>query len=494
MLLRGLLRRAGLIAAGDDGIADREVTGICSDSRTLQTGEIYVALRGLHADGGAFVRQAVARGATFAVCEYPLAGIDTLVVEDARGALARLWDAWYGHPASAMRLIGITGTNGKTSTACMLAHILRTEGHSCGLIGTVECRLNDRVLSVRGGDPLANMTTPDPAELYRLLAEMRDGGATYVVMEVTSHALALSKVVPLRFFRAVFTNLTPEHLDFHGDMESYFVEKRKLFGLCEGAVISTRSPYGERLADGLEMPLWRVDEKTVRDTVCEGTEGVGFTLCSSTGDCVSVKIGVPGEFSAENGALAMMTAVSAGVPAQSAAAALSCFEGVRGRMERVSPPEFCAAVFVDYAHTPDALENLLRTARGFCGEAHRVTVLFGCGGDRDRGKRAQMGRIASALADFTVLTSDNCRTERAEDILRDILKGVDKEKPYLVIADRRTAIRYVIDTARQGDVILLAGKGHESYEIKGGERTAFSEREIVAAAIAARREREEGAD
>lgn len=494
MLLRRLLRQAKLIETEDGAVVDREITGVCSDSRLVKKGELYVALRGLHYDGGDFVRQAVARGAAFAVCERPLVGIDTLVVENANAALAHLWDAWYGHPTSGMKLIGITGTNGKTSTAYMLAHILRQAGHSCGLIGTVECRLNDRVLSAQGRDPLANMTTPDPAQLYRLLAEMKQGGAEYAVMEVTSHALAFSKVAPLRFHRAVFTNLTPDHLDFHGDMESYFAEKRKLFARCCGAVISTRSVYGERLADGLDLPLWRVDRHTVTDTVLSGVNGVKFTLHPPGATPFTIEMGVPGEFSVENGALAAMTAVSMGISADEVYRALSCFTGVRGRMERISPSDFCATVLVDYAHTPDALEKLLRTARDFCGEAHRVTVLFGCGGDRDKSKRPHMGQIASALADFVILTSDNCRTERAEDILRDILKGIDKEKPYRVIEDRKAAIEYAIHTARRGDVILLAGKGHEEYEIKGGERLDFSEREIVAAAIAARRERETGAD
>jgi UDP-N-acetylmuramoyl-L-alanyl-D-glutamate--2,6-diaminopimelate ligase len=334
------------------------------------------------------------------------------------------------------------------------------------------------------------MTTPNPAQLYRLLAEMRQAGAECAVMEVTSHALTFSKVSPLRFHRAVFTNLTPDHLDLHGDMESYFLEKRKLFSLCEGAVISERTPYGGRLADSLEVPLWLVGENTVTEVKYYGAEGVSFSLRLPDGAALTVEMGVPGEFSVENGALAALTAVSMGVPACVVKGALSRFAGVRGRMERIGPPDFCAAVFADYAHTPDALERLLRTARGFCGVSHRVTVLFGCGGDRDRSKRAPMGRIASALADLVILTSDNCRTEHPEDILRDVLKGVDKEKPYKVIADRREAIRYAIDTAREGDVILLAGKGHEEYEIKGSERLRFSERDIVAAAIAARRERE----
>ncbi len=490
MKLYELLREAGLPLP--QGVADTEVTGISSDSRTVEAGEIFVAICGLHHDASRFVGQALARGAVLAVCERPLDG-HVLVVDNAREALARLWDARYGHPARGMRLIGVTGTNGKTSTATMLAWILQRAGHRCGLIGTVECRLGELALSAPHEDRLANMTTPDPAQLYRLLAEMRDGGATHVVMEVTSHALAFSKTAPLRFWRGVFTNLSPDHLDLHGDMESYFAEKRKLFDRCDGAVISCFGDYGVRLADGLDLPLWRVDNVSVTDRTKNGCEGVGFTLHCPTLPPLAVSLPVAGDFSVENGALAVMTALSMGLPPSRVAKALSGFTGVRGRMERVAAPDFPAAVFLDYAHTPDALEKLLRTVREFAADG-RITLVFGCGGDRDRSKRAQMGRIASQLADLVVLTSDNCRSERPEDIARDVLKGMDKEKPFRVILDRAQAIAYAVDSARAGDILLLTGKGHEEYEIRGRERLPFSERETVLACIARRREREGRAD
>lgn len=491
MRLKQLLVSAGYDAACFE---DREISGISSDSRTVRQGELFVAIRGLHADGTCHLGEALARGAVFAVSERPLEGRNVLVVEDAREALARLFDAWYDHPSRTLHLIGITGTNGKTSTATMLYHILRQTGHSCGLIGTVESRLDDRVLVAPNDDKLANMTTPDPAQLYRLLAQMRDGGATYAVMEVTSHALALSKTAPLHFARGVFTNLTPDHLDFHGDMDAYFAEKCKLFTQCEGAVIACYSPYGQRLADSLDCPLWRVDEVSVREPVKKGSEGVTFTLCPPDAPPMQVYLPVPGDFSVENGALAAMTAMSLGLDANAVCGALSTFGGVRGRMERVDTGHRDFAVFLDYAHTPDALEKLLMTVRGFRLSGERITVLFGCGGDRDRSKRAQMGRIASRLSDFVILTSDNCRGERPEDILRDILKGVDKEKPHVVIPDREQAIRYAVKTARKGDILLLAGKGHESYEIRGRERLAFSERAILQACLAEEKEEEKHAD
>ena len=491
MYLKELLATAGY---NPTSFADREITGIASDSRTVQKGNLFVALRGLHRDGSLYAGEALERGAAFVVCERPLEGCAYLLVENARDALARLFDAWYGHPAKNLSLIGITGTNGKTSTASMLYAVLRKAGVSCGLIGTVECRLNDQVLIAPNDDRLANMTTPDPAQLYELLAKMRDGGAEYVIMEVTSHALAFSKTSPLHITRGIFTNLTPDHLDLHGDMETYFNEKRKLFDACDGAVVSCASSYGRRLADSLELPLWRLDEETLRRSIKRGSEGVSFTLCLPEAPCLSIDLSVPGEFSIENGALAAITALSIGVEGNIVQKALSDFGGVRGRMERVGENPFGVSVFLDYAHTPDALEKLLRTVRDFCGEEERIILLFGCGGDRDRSKRPEMGRIASRLADLLILTSDNCRTERPEDILRDILKGVDKEKPYKVILDRREAIEFAIDIARRGDVLILAGKGHEEYEIRGRSRLFFSEREIVKSCMAARMEREKNAD
>ena len=493
MILKDLLEKAGYPCPPALRMATQEITGITSDSRTVQKGNVFVALRGLRQDGSCFVGDAMARGAVFAVSERCVASDDTLTVSDARVALARLTDAWYGHPAKSLELIGITGTNGKTSTATMLHAILRHAGYSCGLIGTVECRLNDRVLTAPNQNRLANMTTPDPAQLYALLAQMRDGGAQYVVMEVTSHALAFSKTAPLQFKRAVFTNLTPDHLDLHGDMESYFAEKSKLFDACQGAVIAASAPYGQRLADRMEVPLWRVDEVSVRHVQKHGAKGVSFSLYCPPTPPIAIQIPVPGDFTVENGALAAMTALSLGVESNRVQEALLRFTGVKGRMERVGENPFGFSVFLDYAHTPDALEKLLRTVRDFQGEQGRILLLFGCGGDRDRSKRAEMGRIGSRLADFLILTSDNCRSERPGEILRDILKGVDKEKAHKVLPDRREAIAYAVNHARNGDIVLLVGKGHEEYEIRGRERLHFSERAIVAECMARREEREQGA-
>ena len=255
MKLNELLQRAGILPLAEKEIGELEITGIASHSQRVKKGDLFVALRGLTCDGTQYVADAFLHGAAFVLSERSLEGKRALKVENARLALAMLWNAWYGDPAKNMSLIGITGTNGKTSTATMLYHVLTRAGFRCGLIGTVECRCGEVELHEREEEGLANMTTPDPEELYRTLARMRDMGATHVVMEVTSHALALEKVAPLRFSRAIFTNLSADHLDFHGDMESYFLEKKKLFERCDSAVLSYSTSYGIRLAQGLECPF-----------------------------------------------------------------------------------------------------------------------------------------------------------------------------------------------------------------------------------------------
>ncbi len=494
MKLNELLRKAGLEELADEASGECEITGIVSNSREVKKGNLFVALRGLNFDGAQYVADAFLRGAAFVISERELEGKRTLRVENARAVLARLFDAWYDHPAKDLALIGVTGTNGKTSVSTMLYHILSRAGHRCGLIGTVECRCGEVELRACDAQGLANMTTPDPEHLYRMLAQMRALGAEYVVMEVTSHALALDKVAPLFFQRAIFTNLSTDHLDFHGDMESYFEEKKKLFRACEAAVISYSTAYGLRLAQYLERPFWELSSKTVREIVYHGTGGVSFCLTPQGGGRMALRVGVPGAFTVENAGLAALCAYSLGVNERQIKNALEAFPGVRGRMERICEENTEISVFLDYAHTPDALEKLLLSARGFAAPHERIVVLFGCGGERDKSKRREMGRIASRLADLVILTSDNARGEDPDAILEQILSGVDKEKPYAVIKERRHAIAWAIEHARAGDILLLAGKGHEEYEIRGKSRLPFSERQIVARCLAARGERKDRAD
>lgn len=480
MRLKELLESAGYESSG---VADMEIHGITASSRRVGEGYLFVAIKGLRHDGYLHIGEALSRGAAFVVAERKALGAPMLVVRSAREALARLLDAWYHHPTKGLTLIGITGTNGKTSTAAMLLEILRRAGKKCGLIGTVSATCEGEELSVEGAERLANFTTPDPEQLYPLLSRMREREAECVVMEVTSHALFFEKVAPLAFTRAVFTNLTPDHLDLHGDMTSYFLEKRKLFLQAEMGIVSLFGPYGQPLADSLEIPFLTVGRGNVKEVSANGDMGVSFVL-SYEGENVAVSLPVPGDFSVENASLAAMTALSLGVSSEVVREALGGFKGVKGRMERVGENALGIRVFLDYAHTPDALEKLLLSVRRFRRADQRIILVFGCGGDRDRTKRRKMGRIATRLSDLTVITSDNARSEDPAAIIADILKGIDKEKPYKIIKDRREAIAYAIKVARAGDIVLLAGKGHEEYEIKGRERLPFSERRIVMECLA----------
>ena len=490
MKISELLQSAGF--AVPPCTEDKNVSGVTDDSRRVCTGSVFVAIEGLHENGAVYAAAAVAAGAVLVVCEHPIGGVSVLTVPNARAAFSRLAAAFYGHPEKKMTFIGITGTNGKTTTAAMLAHILRAAGRHVGLVGTVGNSVDGEPLAAPNGNALANMTTPDPGELFYLFAMMRARGADTVVMEVTSHALALSKVEPLFFACAVFTNLTQDHLDFHGDMERYFREKCKLFDRCDKAVISLSSAYGARLA-AMHPGALTLGEHNLKN-VCSTADGVRFTLLQAAAP-LTVEIPIPGTFIVENGALASLAALSLGVPCGAVKNALAAFPGVPGRMERVARNPLDIRIFIDYAHTPDALEKLLLSARAFRKKGERILLLFGCGGDRDRGKRSEMGRIGSRLADFLILTSDNCRSEKPAAILSDILKGVDKERPYKVIEDRAEAIAFAISAAisaaRPGDIVLLAGKGHETYEIRGDRRLPFCERELVEAAVE-KRLREEG--
>lgn len=478
---------------------DREITGIASDSRRVRAGELFVCIRGLHADGHAHIREAVAAGAVAVMTErggeIPPPDVPHIVVPSTRTALARLYHAWYGFPGEHLQLIAVTGTNGKTSVSFMLRAIWEASMVRCGLIGTVHCTSGGRLLDSSATDALANMTTPDPEQLYRLLAEMVRDGVETVILEATSHALALGKLDALHFDAAVFTNLTPEHLDFHGDMERYFEAKAKLFRMCDLAILNRDDPWAARLARRLTCRVRTCSLRApqadylAQELVHDGVRGVSYQLRSRDA-CVRVRCPIPGDFSAMNSLQAAALALESGKSAGCIHDAMEGLGGVQGRMERVrTSPGADYTVFIDYAHTPDALENLLRTARGFCGAENRLVLVFGCGGDRDRSKRPQMGRLAAQLADAVIVTSDNSRTEQPQDIIDDILAGMQgcEGADRSVIVDRREAITYAVEHARRGDIILLAGKGHETYEINRTGRHPFDERAIVAQAAARRR-------
>lgn len=470
---------------------DMEIHGITSDSRRVKKGDLFVCIHGLREDGHAFLQDAVTAGAVAVVTEEGKGdvpcGTVCITVPDTRSALARLYHAWYGYPGDRLRLIAVTGTNGKTSVSFMLRAIWEASLEPCGLIGTVCCDSGGRSLRCSAGDPLANMTTPDPEDLYRLLAEMAEDGIRTVIMETTSHALALGKLDALHFDAAIFTNLTPDHLDFHGDMESYFEAKAKLFERCDLAILNGDDAWAMRLRKRLTCPVRICSVRSyeadyVAQDICDsGVEGISYCLCARAAR-MRVFCAVPGTFTVMNSLQAATLALECDKSPACILDALRTMNGVQGRMERVRLPlsaEF--SVFIDYAHTPDALENLLRSARGFCRSGQRLVVLFGCGGDRDRAKRPVMGALASNLADCAVITSDNSRGENPQDIIDAIVSGIRQtgRDNYTVIPNRREAIEYVLRSAQKGDVILLAGKGHETYEIDRTGRHPFDERLIV---------------
>jgi len=489
------------------------VSGLQADSRKIRPGDLFIAISGFSTDARIHMAEAVAKGAVAVVCEgdvvSPSPAVPVIAVPHARVAMARLYDAFWGHPARSLRLVGVTGTNGKTSVSTMLYRILKAAGISCGLLGTVGYILPGQDAPDRreAEDPTLGMTTPDPAELYPLLSRMAAaapaGVRPTVIMEVTSHALALGKVAPLTFDLSVFTNLSPEHMDLHGTMENYYETKRKLFYVSKEAVVNADDLFGRRLlaeptpiqhfhichADGLRnLPpdrLCPAGEGTCTRYYAEqvkylGEEGVSFKLASPDVR-LRLRCPIPGQFTVMNAMEAAVAALALGASPAAVRDTLATFLGVPGRMERVALPEtdIPFSVFIDFAHTPDALENLLQAVHSFRRRGQRIVLVFGCGGDRDRSKRKVMARIASRMTDSLVITSDNSRTEDPDRIIGDILSGVDKESEFAVVQNRAEAIRYAIRHARSGDIILLAGKGHETYEIDRTGKHPFSEKDIA---------------
>jgi UDP-N-acetylmuramoyl-L-alanyl-D-glutamate--2,6-diaminopimelate ligase len=462
---------------------ERDITAVCSDSRRATKGCLFICLRGLREDSHAHVSEAMERGAAMVICENADAmppGTPYVLVDDTRSACAKIWNNFCGDPASKLWITAVTGTNGKTTTVSLLQKLYQAAGESDEV--ELACRFEDtRVIGTLTG----TLTTPDPEELYPLLSSFVSEGCENVVMEASSHALALGKLDALTPELAVFTNLSPEHLDFHGTMDAYFEAKTKLFRMARLGIANADDPYFARLAAAATCPIisyspsgGAADYRAV-DIEMHGTEGTSYTI---EGSGIKFEIFTPlcGSFNVANTLAAAVTALESGIPSEYTARVIAEFSSVKGRFERVPTPGTGFDVFIDYAHTPDALENILRAARGVIKPGGRLTVLFGCGGDRDPYKRPVMGRVASALADFSVITSDNSRSEKPADIIAQILKGFDRERPHAVIENRAEAIHYALSSAREGDLIILAGKGHEDYEITASGKRHFDEREVVA--------------
>ncbi len=471
------------------GEETREITSLAMDSRTALAGGMFICIVGLHTNGHTYIADAVANGACCILTQRgqlfeKIANVIYLEADDTRRASSRLYHAFYGYPSRRLKIIGVTGTNGKTSVTHMLRAILEASLFKCGLVGTLGCASGERWLDGRSQNPNANMTTPDPPQLYPMLARMVEDGVEYVLMEVTSHALALGKLDPIEFEAAIFTNLTPEHLDFHGTMENYATAKAELFSKSKLSLINVDSPYADQMiarASGtvITCGTQKKADHTAEDVESLGERGVSYTLRSAS---ASLRIFCPvsGAFSVINSMQAAIIAQRLGVASRALQDALSCFSGVPGRMERVRLGlDADMTVLIDYAHTPDALENLLRTAKKLCSDGGKLTVLFGCGGERDRTKRPIMGKIASQYADSVIVTSDNSRGEDPQQIIHEILAGILPQTDLRVIPDRAEAIAYAVEHAERGDWLLLAGKGHEEYEINRSGRVPFFEKEIV---------------
>ena len=471
-----------------------EVAGIATDSAKVVENCIFICVRGTRYDGHDYVNEAISAGARVIVAEKVrnecVGGAALLYVENTRRAAALLYNLWYGDPSSKMRFVGVTGTNGKTSVAYMLYGILRSVGYKTGLIGTVETVSAGKRLAVSAG-----MTTPDPESLYSTLAQMYRDGVEIVVMEVSSHALAQCRTDAIVFECAIFTNLSEEHLDFHKSMEDYYKAKLKLFYGAKSAVINVDDNAGKRIFDSLcgaetlkKSCSRREGDFCALDAKC-AFHTTEYLLIRENDKCNARRVELPlaGEFQVMNSLEAIAAAEMLGVDIAVACGALEKIERISGRLELVESKEI--NVLIDYAHTPDALERVLRSVRSFMLKGSKLILLFGCGGDRDKSKRKTMGQIASRLADFTVVTSDNSRSESPREIIKDILKGINKEKEFIVIESRRDAIIAAIaQYARQGDTVLLAGKGHEAYEIDSTGRHPFDEREIIKHALRRRDE------
>ena len=467
-----------------------DTRGLTYDSRQVKPGDVFIALRGLNAAGTDFAAEAIRRGAVAVVADRPAdteTAVPWVVVPDARAAMAALAAEFYGHPSRSMQVVGITGTNGKTTTAYLLRAVFESAGKKCGLLGTVAYSIGDVELA-------AARTTPEAPDVQRMFRQMVDAGCQACVMEVSSHALALRRVDETAFAAGVFTNLTRDHLDYHGDMESYFAAKRRLFDMLPpGApsAINLDDPRGEPLQRAVSTPVTYAINKQADVTPGPLTltfDGLEFDARTPKGT-LHVRSKLVGRPNVSNILATIAVATALDIPAAAIERGLAALAGVPGRFQVVSSAKDDVAVVIDYAHTDDALKNLLETARPLA--PRRVITVFGCGGDRDRTKRPLMGAVAARLSDVVVMTSDNPRGEEPARIIEEIKRGIpaasDRTAATFAILDRREAIQFAIRKAEPGDLVLLAGKGHEQSQTIGSERLPFDEAAIAREALERRR-------
>lgn len=478
------------------GSANPEIKGITYDSRSVSEGYLFVAIKGLELDGHDYIENAIKQGATVILGEdeeklRSCSADMCLHTADARKALAVLAGTFYGNPSQSLGLIGVTGTNGKTSTTMLLKTILRSAGHKTGLFGTIENTLDDEILP-------ASHTTPESRDLQEMLGVLVDKGADYAVMEVSSHALALDRVYGCDFRAGVFTNLTQDHLDFHPDMEDYFQAKLRLFRQIDELeasdpqgrylVLNSDDPYSKKIANTVSCKVlyYGIHKKSdyMAKNIRVGLNGIYFEM-THPGGTLEMHLRMTGEFTVYNCLAAVAIALEEGIETDIIRNALAETK-VPGRFEPVQEGQDFAVV-VDYAHTPDSLQNAIRTARQVA--VNRVITIFGCGGDRDRSKRPIMGQIGTEESDYSIITSDNPRTEDPSAIIKDVLAGaVEDKNKYESITDRRKAIQKGIAMAKKGDLVLIAGKGHEDYQIIGAKKYPFSDLLVAREAIKERDE------
>ena len=472
MKLAALLQDVTVLKTNAD--MDMEIGGVTYDSRKVKEGDLFVAVTGFVTDGNRYIPMALSGGAAAVVtAKEPEEDIPYVLVDSDRLALAQIGANFYDHPARAMTMVGVTGTNGKTTATLLLKHVLeKTRSAKVGLIGTTGNMIGDTPL-------YTERTTPESLDFQALLAQMRDAGCTHVVMEVSSHAIALERVGGVHYDVAAFTNLTEDHLDFHKTMENYCDTKAILFERCDKAVVNRDDPWAERLVSHATGSILKTSGKEEADLYARDqafyADRVRFTAVFG-GEQVPVTLGIPGKFTVYNALTVLGCALQMGICLQDAADALATAQGVKGRVEVVPTPGKPYTILIDYAHTPDGLENVLSSVKDYC--KGRLIAVFGCGGDRDPIKRPIMGKIGTDIADLAIITSDNPRTEEPAAIIQDILKGIGK-KNYKAIENRVEAIHYAMDIGEKDDIIVLAGKGHETYQEICGVRYPMDERQIV---------------
>ena len=484
MKLGELLRNLDVLDAS--AAMDMEIGGVSYDSRKTQPGDLFVAIRGFESDGHKFIPAAMARGAAAVLCEEaPSDGTPYVRVADCRKGLAYVSREFFGDPAKEMTLIGITGTSGKTTSSYLLKHMLEMKlDAKVGLIGTNGNMIGSECLH-------SDHTTPESYELHKLFRRMADEGCTHVVMEVSSHALALERVAGIEYDVGVYTNLSQDHLDLHGTMEEYAAAKRLLFRQCKLGCLNADDKWTDFMLNGATCKAMTFSAEsdsadlTAKDIRLSAT-GVRFAAVYKD-ELALTRLAIPGNFSVHNALGAIAVGLSLGISLADCCDAMASAKGVKGRVE-VVPTDGDYSIIIDYSHKPGALETVLQTLRPVV--KGRLVCLFGCGGDRDKVKRPIMGAIAADNSDFVIVTSDNPRTEEPEEIIREIVAGMkNKRTPKKVICDREEAIHWAIDNARPGDVILLAGKGHEDYQVVGHEKRHMDEREIVADWLEKRKQR-----